>query len=79
MKYWVQYLQTPTQDALGTDGVYILDGRNNSETMRKDALKQAWRLQNVKKFWGFRLCCGPKLFEETANSITHKLEYPIHV
>lgn len=83
MKYWVQYLtqsatdKTELIDACGDSAVFILDGRNSHETMRRDALRQAQRMQHWKQYAGFRLVSGPRLFEESRTSAVHKLTYPV--
>lgn len=95
MKYWVQFLaestgyiagsipprfgKTELIDALGDTAVFILDGRNSSETMGQNALKRAQRMEHYKKFSAFRIACGPKLFVETRSGKIHKLTYPINV
>lgn len=95
MRYWVQFLQEssgyipgtiPPQfgekkliDACGDSGVFILDGRNSSETMRQDALKRAQRLQHWRKYPAFRICSGPRLFDEKQSGPIHKITYPVAV
>lgn len=64
-------------DAPGSDGVFILDGRNSAETMRRDALKRAQRLEHWKRFAGFQIVTGPRLFEETRRGPIHTLSYPV--
>lgn len=53
MKYYVQFkkynLANEISDCLGTDGVYILDGRNKLNTMIVDAFEQIYRLRRVQK------------------------------
>ena len=43
------------QDILGSIGIFILDGRNNLDTMIHDAIDQAMRLAQVSKIDGFRI------------------------
>lgn len=51
MKYFVQFkthnLNGEVSDALGSDGVFILDGRNNTEIMKSDAEHRMYMLRNV--------------------------------
>jgi len=37
-------------DACGSDGVFILDGRNALETMENDAIERAHKLSKVKSY-----------------------------
>ena len=66
MKYHTQFLvkYTPEgeiQELLGSDGVYILDGRNHIGTMIKDSLERIEKLKNVqKKIVGFKIMKGPR-------------------
>jgi hypothetical protein len=59
MKYHVQFLEQSIVDngllveALGSDGVFILDGRNTLETMKEDAMDRLRALRKVRKFVGF--------------------------
>lgn len=83
MRYWVQFLiPSATEpatliDACGSDGVCILDGRNTSENMRRDALRQAQRLEHVRRFAAFRIVRGERFTEERARGPVHRLTYPI--
>jgi hypothetical protein len=45
-------------EAMGSDGVLILDGRDSLDTAINDAYTQADRLKNVKKFGGFQIRKG---------------------
>ena len=53
------------QDNLGSDSVFILDGRNNLATMIIDAKKQAQRLKNVAKIDAFEIHKGTRFSEST--------------
>lgn len=88
MRYWVQFLthaagnypapwNPPLIDACGDTSVFILDGRNDTETMRQDALKRAQRLEHWRKYAAFQLVTGPRLFVETRRGPIHRLTYPI--
>jgi hypothetical protein len=83
MRYWVQFLETsaeePTKliDALGDTAFFILDGRNSSETMRRDALKRAQRLEHWRKFAAFQIVTGERFTEEKRRGPVHRLSYPI--
>ena len=66
MKYHAQFLvqYTPDgeiQELLGSDGVFILDGRNRFGTMVKDAVKRIDFLKNVQpKIVGFKIMQGSR-------------------
>ena len=93
MRYWVQFLQESTGyiagtippqfgaktliDATGTDGVYILDGRNSEQTMHRDAKRKAARMEHFKKYPAYVICKGQRLFEETKRTAVQTLNYPI--
>lgn len=87
MRYWVQFLvpsadaSTPGAlvDALGSEGVYILDGRNSEATMHIDALRRAQRWEHFKRFAAYQLVKGPRLFEEQKRSPVRLLSYPVRV
>ena len=60
MKYYVQFThandaRTRMRDAVGSDGVFILDGRNNLETFKVDAQQQMHRLRKVASFDGYKI------------------------
>lgn len=82
-RYWVQFLDVDRVDpsklvnALGDTGVFILDGRNSSETMRRDALKRAQRLEHWKRYPAFQIVTGSRLFEETRRGPVQKITYPV--
>ncbi len=46
------------QEALGSDAIFTLDGRNNIETMIKDAEKRMFNLRKVKDYIGFNIYKG---------------------
>jgi hypothetical protein len=52
------------QEILGTDGVFILDGRNSIDTMIQDAKTRADKLKNVKTIHGFKIIRANK-FSDT--------------
>jgi len=59
MKAYVQFLQVNNNilmESLGSDGVFILDKRNNLETMKCDADIRMHKLRNVNPFYvGYRI------------------------
>ncbi len=83
MRYWVQFLQYSVTDkdrlidACGDRAVYILDGRNDSETMHNDAKARAQRQEHYCRFPAYVICKGTELFKETARSREVMLNYPI--
>ena len=65
MKAYVQFLSNDTtgkiHEELGSDGVYILDGRNNLETWKCDAIERMHRLRFVKPYLkGYRIYRGSR-------------------
>lgn len=61
MKYYVQFLQVRNEkiyEILGSEGVFILDGRNNLLTMKVDAIERALLLKNIHKISGWRIMKG---------------------
>ncbi len=42
-------------DMLGSDGVYILDGRNSLETMKQDAQERWGKLEKRRMITGYRI------------------------
>lgn len=74
MKNYVQFLEkkmvfspieglTETDecsDALGSDGVFILDGRNSLNVMIDDARKRLEQMNNIKSFVGFKIMKGSR-------------------
>ncbi len=65
MKYHVQFLNLDlkgeVQDALGSDGVFILDGRNSLSTMEVDANKQFHRMnKHLHTYCGWEIRKGTR-------------------
>jgi len=62
MKYFVQFktidLAGRLTDALGSDGIFILDGRNELGTMVQDAYDRMEKLRFVKKYKFFEIHKG---------------------
>ena len=95
MRYWVQFLQHSTGyipgtvpprfgkpeliDATGDRAVLVLDGRNAQETMRRDALRQAQRMEHWQKYPAFQLCKGDRLFNETKRGPVQRIVYPVNI
>jgi len=58
MKYYVQFTSVRNNrvvDNLGSDGVFILDGRNSLDTMKCDAMLRMDKLRRVAKIDGYRI------------------------
>jgi len=73
MKYHAQFLElnmaNKISEALGTDAVFILDGRNSLDTMEIDTIKQFHRMnENLHSYCGWRIKKG----ERFDNSVTIK-------
>ena len=65
MKYYVQFLDTDVPghivEAMGSDGVFILDGRNSMDTMTVDAITQFHRMnKNIHTYVGWRIMKGSR-------------------
>ena len=63
MKYHLQFLQVIDEELheiLGSDGVFILDGRNNRRTMICDAQERIHKLRNVQRIDGYRIMKGDR-------------------
>ena len=66
MKYHVQFLQesitceNEVVEALGSDGVFILDGRNSLATMIQDAADRMYQLRNIHKYVGYIIKKGER-------------------
>ena len=66
MKYHVQFLTTSVVnknivvEALGSDAVFILDGRNNLTTMIEDAKLRMKQLASVQNYVGFVIKQGAR-------------------
>jgi hypothetical protein len=90
MKYFVQFLTLSSGqtfkdgkminvekfpiEAMGSDGVYILDGRNSLETMKDDAKNRIEKLKNVQSYLGFKIMRGERFTncKEVYNSMQQK-------
>ena len=72
MKYHVQFLEVHNNklcEAMGSDGVFILDGRNSLQTMTIDAIYRFHRLnKNIHSYRGWRIKKGSRF----SNSVTIK-------
>lgn len=59
MKAYVQFydykLDNTVDEALGSDSVFILDARNNLDTMINDAYERIEKLKNVQKYRHFQI------------------------
>ena len=64
MKHYVQFTVSHDKievvDVCGSDGVFILDGRNNLRTMKCDALKRMHKLRNVCAIDGYKIMKGER-------------------
>ena len=63
MKYFVQFLHIRNGELcenIGSDGVFILDGRNTLDTMKRDAQERLFRLKNVSRIDGYRIMKGER-------------------
>ena len=65
MKRYVQFLETKLDgsidEALGSDGVFILDGRQNLDTQINDAYERLDKLKNVRPYYvGFEIRDGER-------------------
>lgn len=68
MKYFIQFLHVRDNklyENLGSDGVFILDGRNNLQTMKCDAQARIHTLRNIAKIDGYRIMQGNKFSNAT--------------
>ena len=55
---WVK-CEPQEKDCIGSDGVFILDGRNSIDTMIEDAKDRAKKLKNIKPWIsGFKIIKG---------------------
>ena len=68
MQYYAQFLISGTdgepQDLLGSDGVYVLDGRNHIGSMCKDSFNRIEKLKAVQPhIIGFKIMKGKKFTE----------------
>ena len=63
---YVQFLTTDTNgklsEALGSDGVFILDGRNKLKVMEIDAIERLHKLRNVQPHYiGYKIYKGQRI------------------
>ena len=78
MKYYVHFLtENPfTQEietGLGSDAIYILDGRTRLDTMINDAYERQYKLRKVKPFFcGFRVYRGTR-FDDNNTCLYEKI------
>ena len=72
VQYYIKICTGELIEALGTDGVYILDGRNNIDTMRRDAEEYAYTLHNIHKYHGYMIMRGNDFYSD--NAITPMIE-----
>lgn len=74
MTHYLQFLvvnQNKLSDLLGSDGVFILDGRNNLETMKADAQLRIHKLRFVQPhIAGYKIIKGAR-FDDN-NPILYK-------
>ena len=64
MRWYVQFTVSHDKievvEVMGSDGVFILDGRNNLRTMSQDAMKRMHKLRNVCKIDGYKIMKGER-------------------
>ena len=76
MKYYTQFYTDENIEALGSDGVFILDGRNAIRTMILDSIARAYQLANVKRFHGFEIMKGERFDNSVSVSNYVEIKYP---
>jgi len=81
MKFYLQFytknLAGEKMQAMGSDGVFILDGRNTLANMIIDGHKRAYQLRFVEKFIGFKVMRCSRYFDGQAiTDIMIKITYP---
>ena len=67
MKYYVQFTHVRKNEMkrnLGSDGVFILDGRNSLDTMKVDAMIRMNQLRNVACIDGYRIIKADRFTDE---------------
>jgi len=67
MKCYVQFTHVRNNkvvDNLGSDGVYILDGRNRLNTMKCDAIMQMHKLRKVANIDGYKIIKAERFTDE---------------
>lgn len=81
MKYYAQFLtcnlNNEIVEALGTDGVFVLDGRKSLENMSADAQNQAYFLRSVQKFVGYQIVRGSRFDFNNPVEFKHLFSYKI--
>lgn len=64
MKFHVQFLILNTKgkldEACGSEGVYILDGRNSLRTMKVDAIMRFHKMNKIHNYVGWRIKQGSR-------------------
>lgn len=64
MKYYAQFMQVnhnrKLMETCGSDGVFILDGRNTPSTMVVDIMIRMHQLKKIKTFDGYRIYKGSR-------------------
>ena len=70
MRFYAQFLNHDANGklvhAMASDGVFILDGRNNLETMKQDSRDQMHALRNVQPHYlGFAIMQGVRFSDST--------------
>lgn len=64
MKVYIQFLTTGTKgniiEKLGSDGVFMLDGRQKLSTWVKDGHDRAYMLRHVSHLVGFKVMVGSR-------------------
>jgi len=71
MKYYTQFLvrygpNEEIRELLGSDGVFVLDGRNNLGTMIRDSMERIEKLKNVQpSIVGFSIIKGSRFGDGT--------------
>jgi len=67
MEYYTQFTsvrENKIVDNMGSDGVFILDGRNNLQTMKCDSMVQAHRLRKVSNIDGYKIIRSRRFTDE---------------
>jgi len=64
MRWYVQFTvshdEVEVVDVCGSDGIFILDGRNTLRTMKHDALERMYKLRNVCSIDGYKIMKGER-------------------
>ena len=67
MKTWCQFYQhvgDKIAPCLGSDAVFILDGRNSIKTMKEDCEERIRQLKNCHKYVAYRIYRGEHFYED---------------